>query len=111
MQIIKGNLFSDSPIDADLPESFEILVQTPQLLVERIITNPGFSAPGQWFDQDKDEWVILLQGNAELEMKDEEIIRLNAGDYLLIPSHKIHRIKSVSKQPSCIWLGIHALIK
>jgi cupin 2 domain-containing protein len=108
MTISKGNIFSDAPAEKNLPESFEALVNCPELLIERIITNQSFQSPGQWYDQDKDEWLILLEGSAELEFENDEFISLNKGDYILIPSHKRHRVKSVSKSPSCIWLAVHA---
>jgi cupin 2 domain-containing protein len=108
MRILKGNICSDQPINPHLPECFETIVHTPELLIERIVTNKNFHAPGGWFDQDRDEWVLLIEGEAEIEFENHDIICMKKGDYILIPSHQQHRILRVSKNPGCIWLGIHA---
>ncbi len=57
-----GNIFSDPLVNKNAPESFESLVVTDDLLVERIVTGETFTTPGQWYDQDKDEWVVLITG-------------------------------------------------
>ena len=106
-----GNIFSDPLVNKNTPESFELLVATDDLLIERIVTGETFTTPGQWYDQDKDEWVVLMQGRAELEFEDNEVIGLNRGDYIFIPAHKRHRVKEVSKSPHCIWLAIHGNLK
>jgi cupin 2 domain-containing protein len=111
MFISKGNIFQYSPLDERLPEFFESLISTQDLLVERIVTNDNFQTPGQWYDQDKNEWVLLLQGEAELEFEENELLVLKSGDFILIPSHKKHRVTAVSKSPNCIWLAIHGNFK
>lgn len=62
--------------------------------------------PGEWYDQERDEWVILLRGTAELRARDNRI-ELNQGDYLYIPAHQKHRVEYTSSDPACIWLAIH----
>ena len=111
MQTMAGNIFSDPLVNKNTPESFESLVITYDLLVERIVTGESFTAPSQWYDQDKDEWVVLMQGQAELEFEDDEVLGLSKGDYIFIPAHKRHRVKAVSKSPNCIWLAIHGNLK
>jgi cupin 2 domain-containing protein len=111
MQPSTGNIFSDPLVNKSIPESFESLVITDDLLVERIVTGETFTTPGQWYDQDKDEWVVLMQGQAEMEFEDNEVLGLNRGDYIFIPAHKRHRVKAVSKSPNCIWLAIHGNLK
>ena len=111
MEILKGNIFKDPPLNEFQPESFETLVKTMAIHIERIVTNPHFQAPGQWFDQENDEWVLLAEGEAEIELITGEIIKLKKGDYFLIPSLMRHRLYSVSNNPGCVWLGIHADMK
>src|SRR3990172_909959 len=50
--------------------------------------------PGVWFDDETDEWVILLRGSAGLLLEGEskEAI-MGPGDYILIPAHKRHRVE------------------
>ncbi len=97
----------------NLPESlpdkelFEILHNNENVKIERIISTGQTTPPGQWYDQDQDEWVILLQGKAELSYADGKRIKLRAGDYLFITAHQKHRVEHTSCEPPCIWLAIH----
>lgn len=91
-------------------ERFEPLIQTDQILIERIISTGQTTPEGEWYDQPHDEWVLLLQGNAQLMYEDGTEIELKAGDYLLIPAHQKHRVSYTSSNPACIWLAIHAAL-
>ncbi|MFM7438469.1 MAG: cupin domain-containing protein [Snowella sp.] len=88
-------------------EVFEILVQTKQVHIERIISSGQATPPDHWYDQEQDEWVILLQGQAILSYEDGREVLLKAGDYLLIAAHEKHRVVETSADPPCIWLAIH----
>ncbi|AFY78829.1 putative enzyme of the cupin superfamily [Pleurocapsa sp. PCC 7327] len=88
-------------------ELFEPLLSANNLLIERIISTGQNTPPGQWYDQEKDEWVILLQGEAELSYEDGSRIQLEAGDYLFIKAHQKHRVEHTTVNPPCIWLAIH----
>jgi cupin 2 domain-containing protein len=103
---IIANLFQ-LPIPLPIAEQFETLAQGHQLHIERIISTGQITAPGEWYDQELDEWVILLQGQAELRLGDGLKQPLKAGDYLLIPAHCRHRVEYTSADPPCIWLAIH----
>ncbi len=88
-------------------EIFESILTTEEILIERIISHGQTTPIGHWYDQQKDEWVILLQGEAQLSYEDGSQIDLKAGDYLLIPAHQKHRVDFTSSSPPCIWLAIH----
>jgi len=91
-----------------LPEEFsEQLYSAGGVLIERIISHGHRSPKGFWFDQEKDEWVVLLQGDAELLYADGRGARLAKGDWLLIPAHTKHRVERTSVNPPCIWLTVH----
>lgn len=97
----------------DLPaplvgEMFEPLVQNDQILIERIISTGQTTAIEEWYDQTRDEWVVLLQGEARIGYEDGHEVSLHLGDYLLIPAHQKHRVAYTSTEPPCIWLAIHA---
>lgn len=102
-----NNLFTDIP--ADLPEElFQTLVQNPHLTLKRIISKGHTSPINEWYDQDFDEWVILLKGKARLQFaRDKSIISLKAGDYLLIPAHEKHRVDWTEPEVESIWLALH----
>ena len=88
-------------------EIFEQLASGQDLIIERIISTGQTTPSGQWYDQDIDEWVVLLQGEAELTYLDQSKVKLKAGDYLLIPAHEKHRVEYTSIEPPCIWLAVH----
>ena len=99
------NLFAVLPARGD-EEVFETLLARPGLRVERIVSTGQASPPGFWYDQDEDEWVAVLQGGAELRFDDEPAPRrLAAGDHLLIPAHRRHRVEG-THNPT-IWLAVH----
>ena len=101
-----NNIFN---LPSSLPnqEIFESIVSTDSILIERIISTGQTTPLGECYDQDKDEWVILLQGEAALSYADGSQIRLTAGDYLFIPAHQKHRVEYTSSTPPCIWLAVH----
>jgi cupin 2 domain-containing protein len=72
--------------------------------IERIQSPAGTRS--ELFDQAHDEWVCLLQGQAQLALGGETI-ELKAGEALLIPARTPHRVLSTSAQPTCIWLAVH----
>ncbi len=102
-----GHLFADIP--NDLPaEQFDMLLQSSACRLERIISIGHATPPGEWYDQDGDEWVVLLQGQAGLRFADEDGERqLIAGDYIRIPAHCRHRVEWTSRKPPAIWLALH----
>lgn len=88
-------------------EKFEQLLEGGGMRLERIVSTGQVTVPGQWYDQDTDEWVALLQGEAELTFPDGPPVRLVAGDHLFIPAHHRHRVTYTSSDPACVWLALH----
>ena len=86
-------------------ESVDILSRANDVRVERIVSTGQASPPGFWYDQDEEEWVALLSGEARLRYEDGSVLSLNAGDFLFIPAHVRHRIDSTSSESPCIWLA------
>ncbi|MDX2256277.1 MAG: cupin domain-containing protein [Pseudanabaenaceae cyanobacterium bins.39] len=95
------------PQDISQQEKFEQIIAGKNIQIERIISTGQTTPTGQWYNQDLDEWVILLQGEAEISYADNTRIKLQAGDYLLIPAHTKHRVEYTSVEPACIWLAVH----
>lgn len=100
------NLFN---LTSDLPdeEIFDQLYQNEKIKIERIISSGQCSPPGYWYEQEKNEWVLLLQGEAVISYRDGQKINLQVGDYLLLPAGSAHRVDETSQDPPCIWLAIH----
>ena len=88
-------------------EVFEVLVQSKAVKIERIISK-GHASPGtEWYDQEQNEWVLVLKGNASISFENETVIDLKEGDYINIPAHRKHRVISTSAITETIWLAIH----
>jgi len=91
-------------------EQFEDLIPDRGVKIERIISTGQVTPQGQWYDQDRDEWIILIQGKAIIEYEDGKILQLCPGDHLLIPTHQKHRVAYTDTDPPCIWLAIHGAL-
>ncbi len=103
------NLFSDLPVGRLPAEIIERLLDRPGLRVERIVSTGQASPPGVWYDQTEHEWVLLLQGAAELtiELPDGlQTIHLAAGDSVELPAHCRHRIEATRAEPPTLWLAL-----
>src|SRR4029077_19627795 len=65
------NIFSNIP--SNLPdELFETLVKSDNVHIERIVSNGHASPEGFWYDQDQQEFVILLRGAARLRFEGDD---------------------------------------
>jgi cupin 2 domain-containing protein len=101
------NLFTHLTRASDR-EVIETLLQTDALKLERIVSTGQATPPGQWYDQDRDEWVVLLSGSAGLLFEGEQNIRvLRPGDHLLIPAHVRHRVEWTEAGAETVWLALH----
>lgn len=97
------NLLVALPAAAEA-ENFQIVLARPGLRVERIVSDGQVSPPGFWYEQAEDEWVLLLQGEAALEYGDGTRVELVAGDSLLIPAGRRHRVAFTA--PRTVWLAV-----
>ena len=100
------NIYKQIPDDLG-EEIFEVLVQSKDVKIERIISKGHKSPDTGWYDQEQNEWVLVLKGNASICFEDETVIDLNEGDYINIPVHRKHRVISTSAITETIWLAIH----
>ena len=92
--------------DFNLPdlddENFKTMLKHKNVSVKRIVSNT-LKTP-QTFRQDVDEWVVVLQGCAKLEM-DGIIHKLKKGDSLFIEANKEHTL--LKTKQVVIWLAIY----
>ncbi len=88
----------------------EALIPDQGILIERIISAGQSSPPGFWYEQERDEWVVLLQGESELLWEEGRKLTLKAGDWVLLPAGERHRVEKTSTDPPCIWLAVHGKI-
>ena len=94
-----------NPVPAE--ELFTDLIPDRGVKIERIVSTGQSTPEGEWYDQPRDEWVALLQGEAALQFENGAEATLAPGDYLLIPAHTRHRVANTSESPPCIWLAVH----
>jgi len=94
---------------ASLPDEWvECLAAGDGVTIERIVSRGHASADGFWYDQDRHEFVVLLSGAARLEFADgEDEVMLGAGDWLLIPAHRRHRVAWTDAERESVWLAVH----
>ncbi|MCX6152092.1 MAG: cupin domain-containing protein [Ignavibacteriales bacterium] len=101
------NIFSELP-DSNLEEIFESLLEKENIRIERIVSTGQSSPDGFWYEQEMNEWVILLKGSASILFESEEEERLlTTGDYIYIPAQVKHRVNWTDKNQETIWLAVH----
>ena len=102
------NIFENLPVELK-EEFFEEILSTKDFKAERIISEGHASPPNFWFDQDKNEFVLLLKGKAKLCFEDDSKIELKPGDYLIIKAHQKHRVDWTDPNQKTFWLTIFYL--
>jgi cupin 2 domain-containing protein len=83
----------------------ETLAEGSHIRIERIVSEGDTSPAEGWYDQDKAEWVLLVQGAARLEFEDS-LLELKPGDYVNIPAHCKHRVAWTTPDEKTIWLAV-----
>jgi cupin 2 domain-containing protein len=102
---IQRNIPASSPNPRQ--ELIEILYQNDHIRVERIISNCCPSPNNFWYDQETDEWVMILEGEAGLSVDGEKnIVELHTGESIFLPAHKKHRVEWTSERT--VWLTVHS---
>ena len=104
---VGGNLLS-APVGSLSEELVEQVAVGEGVAIERIVSAGQATPAGEWLEQERDEWVVLLEGEAELAYEDGSRVRLSAGDHVVIPAGTRHRVEWTRTEPPCIWLAVHA---
>lgn len=72
-------------------EVFEDIIKSSTVRLERIVSKGQFTPADSWYDQDENEWVMVVEGKAILEFEDN-MVTLSRGDYVNIPAHSKHKV-------------------
>ena len=86
-------------------ESFLSLIGGRDFELEEIISRGAASPEDFWYDQERNEWVLLAKGEATLRFEDGSLMEMKAGDHVLIPAGKRHRVESTSAD--AVWVALH----
>lgn len=102
---MSGNFFED--LKTGDKERVDALFQGQHARIERIISHGHCSPEGFWYDQGEAEWVMVVSGEAILDLKEpEERITLKAGDWLWIAAKRPHRVHWTTPDEPTLWLGV-----
>ena len=101
-----GNLLTNLP-DASGEEIFEPIAEWPGVRLERIVSRGQATPAGEWYDQEQDEWVMVVAGAARLLIDGEGELALGAGDGVLLPAHRRHRVTWTDPDQPTVWLALH----
>lgn len=101
------NLLRELP-DARQAEVFQTVLERGGIRIERIVSWGQATPDGQWYDQEQDEWVLVLAGEAQVQLADEAVVRhLSSGDWLYLPAHCRHRVAWTAPGRETVWLALH----
>ncbi|MFQ5543441.1 MAG: cupin domain-containing protein [Nitrospiria bacterium] len=101
-----NNIFDSIPEHLD-EEICEVIIQSDHVKIERIISKGHQSPESGWYDQERNEWVIVLKGEAVISFEDGKEVNLNVGSYLNIRAHKKHKVRWTNPKTETIWLALY----
>ncbi len=99
------NIFASIPENLD-EESVDLLLQGKGIKIERIISKGHASPPAGWYDQENDEWILVLKGAAIITFQNGGDLNLVVGDHVNIPAHTRHKVKWTDPDTETVWLAI-----
>jgi cupin 2 domain-containing protein len=100
----KCNIFEEIIIDKTEEIFFEIF-KNETIKIEKIVSNGQTSPKNFWYEQEQNEFVLLLEGFAILEFEDK-VVELKKGDCLNIKAKQKHRVKFTSLTEPTIWFAV-----
>ena len=85
-------------------ESFTPLLEAENVRIVRIVSS--VTPDTKEYRQEEDEWVVLIEGSAVLEVRGTRHV-LRRGDTLFLPAETPHRVLETEK--GTLWLAVHIL--
>ena len=101
------NIFENIP--RKIPkEIFTSIICSGEIHIERIISAGQHTASGEWLSANRNEWVILLTGGAEVRFENEpETYVMRPGDHIYIKRGQRHRVEKTSETEKSVWLAVY----
>lgn len=103
---MSANLFDNLP-EPLREEGFDTLVESENVMIERIVSHGHTSPASGWYDQPRHEWVVVVKGKGVVGFENGDEVTLGPGDYLAIPAHRRHRVAWTDPNQDTIWLAVH----
>ena len=100
----KYNIFDKIIVDKEEEKFFEIF-KNETIKIEKIVSNGQKSPENFWYEQEKSEFILLLEGFAILEFENREV-ELKKGDCINIKAKQKHRVKFTSLDEPTIWFAV-----
>jgi len=83
-------------------ETFTTLLEHKDIKINRIVSSDKLDQ--NIYQQEEDEWLVLLEGEATL-LLDKEEKTIKKGDTLFIPSNTPHQV--LRTRSGTVWLTVH----
>ena len=83
-------------------ETFTTLLEHKNVRIVRIVSSDTLTSSE--YIQDEDEWIILIEGEAMIEIEGKTI-HLQRGESLFIPAQTPHTVHQVAY--GTVWLAVH----
>lgn len=99
------NIHDSLPIDLSA-EAVDEIINAPGVRIERIVSKGHTSPESGWYDQEENEWVMVLQGAGALTFEDGSTVYLSAGDHINIPANYRHKVSWTDPGRLTIWLAV-----
>jgi len=102
-----GSILEGIPIE--IPEELiDTICSTDNVKIKRIISRGHTSHRGFWYDQEQNEFVLVIRGSAGLKLESEDkIVVMKTGDYLNIGAHVKHRVEWTDSTCETVWLAVY----
>ncbi|WP_417912472.1 cupin domain-containing protein [Candidatus Electronema sp. TJ] len=101
-----NNIFSSLPEELDA-ELFTELLREQNIRIERIVSQGHASPASGWYDQEDNEWVLVLEGAGTILFADGRKTTLKTGDFLHIPAREKHKVAWTDPDRQTVWLAVH----
>ena len=100
-----ATIYSSIPNDFGA-EALDEIIRVPGVRIERIISKGHTSPENGWYDQEENEWVMVLEGSGTVTFEDGSTANLSKGDHINIPAHCKHRVSWTDPSQLTIWLAV-----
>ena len=88
-------------------EDFTTLLERPGVRIERIVSYGHVTPADSPYEQEDDEWVMLVEGAARLWLDGSGEVAMGPGDHVFIPAGVRHRVTWTMPDAATVWLAVH----